>query len=177
MFSYRVPVLSFLAAAVLLVSSACGGSSVLVPGDAHSALLKSQVTGSSPGGAGFIVPAGTTVTSNSVMNGQITLGVQDLTSSIFARFDGTAYGGAMFTPTDASFSDPVELSIPVEGLLGDAAVYFATGVSSASQTGFSLHTGGLQVSNGMVRFSSSKFGIYIVGTPAGNHNEGSAGSL
>ena len=178
MFSFRILSQLILAAAVLAINTSCHNSSVLdVPGQNHTALLSSPVSASSQGGAGFTVAAGTTVTSNSVVNGQVILGVQDLPGFTSASFDGTVYGGAIFTPTDATFSAPIELSIPVEGVIGSPAVYYAGPGSSASQAGFSLLSANVQVSNGKVTLSSTKFGTYIVGRKNLGHNEGAGGSL
>ena len=195
---YRLPFLpSMIAICCVLLLSCCGGGDDPLPvdnqqqGSQNTLQLAAPQSGGSTGGADFSVPAGVTVTSASVSGGSIELGVTDLSQSMSEGFEGTVYGGASFTPADASFSEPVSVSIPVFDAGSSVNVYYVSGASSVSAAGYSLHAANIPVTNGKASFTTSRFGSFICGMAGSQqqqeeeeeqqeeqqHNEGGGSSL
>ena len=157
-----------LACLVLAVAGCCGDDDdVIIPGGGNTAVIPSQTTDTDTGGAAYTIPANTTVTSNSVVNGQITFGFGTCPTAAVEAFAGTVYGTAQFTPIDAVFSSPVTLVIPVTGATGTVSIYRWNGTTWES-------AGSGTVGTDSVEFTSTHFGCFLVGAL---HSEGGGGDL
>jgi hypothetical protein len=157
-----------LACLVLTIASCCGDDDeVVIPGGGHTAVITTQTSNTNTAGAGYTIPANTTVTSNSVVNGQVTFGFGTCPEAALAAFTGTVYGSASFTPTDAVFNHAVTLVVPVTGATGTVNIYrWNNGTWVPAGTG--------TVASNAVQFTSTYFGCYLVGVL---HTQGGGDTL
>lgn len=160
-----------LLASLLVFVGCCGDDDEhFIPGPGgggNTAVITDTTANTAPSGAGYSIPADTTVTSSSVSNGSVTFGFGDCSTAALGAFDGTVYGSVNFTPADATFSNAVDLTIPAGTATGTVNVYRWNGTSWSM-----VGTG--TVSGGTVTISYSALGCFLVGEM---HSQGGGGTL
>jgi hypothetical protein len=153
---------------VLTVAGCCSSDDeTIIPGGNNTAIIATLTANTNNAGAGYSIPANTTVTSNSVVNGQITFGFGTCPTTAIDAFNGTVYGTAQFTPIDAVFNHAVTLTIPVTGATGTVNIYRWNGTSWVT-------AGTGTVASDAVEFTSTNFGCFLVGAM---HTQGGGDTL
>ncbi|MBN2082324.1 hypothetical protein JW859_08975 [bacterium] len=158
--------LCFLTLNVLLSAAGCSGDDddLIDDLDANQARVTTTQTGGADGLGTYTIPGGTIVTSASVdAQKNIAFSVGEIPLSALSVFLGTAYGSAAFLPADAEFDRFVSLNIAanVEDSVVSVYQYIPPATSQVGEWKRVITTSS---KNGIVKYETSSFGYFIVGT-------------
>jgi len=132
-------------------------------GDGNTATIAQETDVNGTAGASAVIPAGTTVTSNSVSNGSVDLGSTTLPAAVVQSFSAENYGSVGFTPTDAEFDRTVSVSIPVNGHNGSVHIYRYNDNATSAVPGWT-DLGEATISEGKASVNTTEFGYFVAGS-------------
>jgi hypothetical protein len=134
---------------------------ILVP--ANTVVITQDATGGSDTEGVFIIPAGTTVTSQSASApGGLTFSVGKVPDNILNSFTGILLGSAAFLPLDCQFNQFVVVGIPVGDATGAFNIYRYE-ASAVSQTAGWQRLNTVNIRQGLAKYEAVAFGYYIAG--------------
>ncbi|MEZ5338074.1 MAG: choice-of-anchor I family protein [bacterium] len=145
-----------------LCCAACGGGGGPKQPDNEATISQAEtVTGSN--GAVASIPAGSTVTSDSVSNGTIQFSSGAVSQSVLDSFTATRFGSVAFSPADCVFDRSVSISVPAGSETGEVEVYRFNDSSVSAVPGWTS-LGKVNVQGGTATVSSTRFGSFVAGS-------------
>jgi len=144
-----------------LVAGCSDDDDILTP--ANTILITQDTSGGSDTQAIFIIPAGTSATSQSVNSpGGLTFSVGQVPDNILSSFTGILLGSAAFLPLDCEFNQFVVIGIPVGDATGAVNIYRYE-ASAVSQGGGWQRLSAVNIRQGLANYEAVDFGYYLAG--------------
>ncbi|MCB1185924.1 choice-of-anchor I family protein [bacterium] len=150
-------------AMLLLFCAACGGGNGQPDPPDNEATISQAETVTGSNGAVANIPAGSTVTSDSVSNGSILFSSSAVSQAVLDTFTATRFGSVAFGPSDCVFDRAVSVSVPAGSATGEVEVYRYNDSSVSAVPGWTS-LGKVNVSGGTATVSTTRFGSFVAGS-------------